>query len=166
VAAGRLELVGGMDVMPDVVKPGGELFVRQVQYGKRYCREHLGVEITVAWLLDTFGHHPQMPQLLRQAGVESFGLCRGVPNDLLPSEFLWRGIDGSEIPAFWLPGFYGLFYGPPQQPSEFAKFFRQRFDYLNPHARGAERVGLAGVGVCEPGGDVPPLVGEVNRQAD
>src|SRR5579859_755647 len=29
VAAGRLQIVGGMDVMPDVVKPGGELFVRQ-----------------------------------------------------------------------------------------------------------------------------------------
>src|SRR6266567_1308751 len=40
VAQGRLEIVGGMDVMPDDVKPGGELFVRQMQYGKRYCREH------------------------------------------------------------------------------------------------------------------------------
>src|SRR5882672_461855 len=97
VAEGRLEIVGGMDVMPDDVKPGGELFVRQMQYGKRYCREHLGVEITVAWLLDTFGHHPQMPQLLRQAGFKSFWFCRGVPNNDLPSEFLWRGIDGTEI---------------------------------------------------------------------
>src|SRR5215813_2042782 len=67
VAEGRLEIVGGMDVMPDEVKPGGELFVRQMQYGKRYCREELGVEVTVAWFLDTFGHHAQMPQLLHQA---------------------------------------------------------------------------------------------------
>src|SRR5438132_4533212 len=29
VAEGRLEIVGGMDVMRDDVKPGGELFVRQ-----------------------------------------------------------------------------------------------------------------------------------------
>src|SRR5437667_6080870 len=34
VAEGRLEIVGGMDVMPDDVKPGGELFIRQMQYGK------------------------------------------------------------------------------------------------------------------------------------
>src|SRR6266851_7658341 len=108
VAEGRLEIVGGMDVMPDDVKPGGELFVRQMQYGKRYCREQLGVDVKVAWFLDTFGHHPQLPQLLRQAGFESFWFCRGVPNDNLPSEFHWRGIDGTEIPAFWLPGFYGL----------------------------------------------------------
>src|SRR6266446_1663633 len=45
VKEGRLQIVGGMDVMPDDVKPGGELFVRQMMYGKRYCREQLGVEV-------------------------------------------------------------------------------------------------------------------------
>jgi alpha-mannosidase len=151
---------------PDVVKPGGELFVRQMQYGKRYCHEDLGVEVTTAWLLDTFGHHPQMPQLLRQAGYKSFWFCRGVPNDRLPSEFLWQGIDGTEIPAFWLPGFYGLFYGPPRHFPEFRTFFQQRFDSLNPHACGAERVGLAGIDVSEPEDYVPPLIAEFNRQPD
>jgi alpha-mannosidase len=166
VAQGRLQIVGGMDVMPDVVKPGGELFVRQMQFGKRYCREQLGADVNVAWLLDTFGHHPQLPQLLRLAGYKSFWFCRGVPNHDLPSEFLWRGIDGTEIPAFWLPGFYGLFYGPPRQPAEFAKFFRQRFNSLNRYARGPERVGLAGVDVSEPEEYVPPLIEQFNRRTD
>src|SRR5579871_6514538 len=164
VAEGRLGIVGGMDVMPDVVKPGGELFVRQMVYGKRYCREQLGVDVTVAWLLDTFGHHPQLPQLLKLAGYKSFWFCRGVPNNNLLSEFFWRGIDGTEIPAFWLPGFYGLFYGPPRQPEEFAKFFEDRFNSLSPHIGGAERVGLAGVDVSEPEDYVPPLVEQFNRQ--
>ncbi len=166
VAGGRLEIVGGMDVMPDVVKPGGELFVRQMQFGKRYCREQLGVDVTVAWLLDTFGHHPQLPQLLRLAGYKSFWFCRGVPSNDLPSEFLWRGIDGTEMPAFWLPGFYGLFFGPPRQSAEFAKFFHHRFDSLTPHVPGPERVGLAGVDVSEPEDYVPPLIEQFNRQAD
>jgi alpha-mannosidase len=166
VAEGRLEIVGGMDVMPDVVKPGGELFVRQMQYGKRFCRDELGVEVTVAWLLDTFGHHPQMPQLLRRAGFESFWFCRGVPRDEMPSEFRWRGIDGTEIPAFWLPGFYGLFYGPPREPTAFAQFFEERFGWLDPHATGNERVGLAGVDVSEPEDYVPPLVTQFNQRAD
>src|SRR5205809_3430189 len=164
VAEGRLELVGGMDVMPDVVKPGGELFVRQMQYGQRYCREQFGRGVTVAWLLDTFGHHPQMPQLLRQAGFESFWFCRGVPHDKLPSEFRWRGIDGTEIPVFWLPGFYGLFYGPPRSLPEFTKFFQGRFDRLTPHAAGPERVGLAGVDVSEPEDYVPPLIRQFNDE--
>src|SRR5437867_5933150 len=155
-----------MDVMPDDVKPGGELFVRQVQYGKQYCRDKLGVDVTVGWFLDTFGHHQQMPQILRLAGYKSFWFCRGVPHNRLPSEFRWQGIDGTEIPAFWLPGFYGLFYGPPRQSAEFTKFFQSRFDSLTPHARGAERVGLAGVDVSEPEDYVPPLVEQFNRLAD
>ena len=166
IAEGRLEIVGGMDVMPDDVKPGGELFVRQIQYGKRYCREKLGVDVTTGWFLDTFGHHPQMPQLLRLAGYKSFWFCRGVPNNQLPSEFHWQGIDGTEIPAFWLPGFYGLFYGPPRDLAGFTRFFRERFDSLNAHARGMERVGLAGVDVSEPEAYVPPLIEQFNRQTN
>src|SRR5439155_8960067 len=91
ISEGRLEIVGGMDVMPDDVKPGGELFVRQMHYGKRYCREKLGVEVTTGWFLDTFGHHPQMPQLLALAGYKSFWFCRGLPHNRLPSEFRWQG---------------------------------------------------------------------------
>jgi len=166
VAEGRLEIVGGMDVMPDDVKQGGELFVRQMQYGKNYCKEQLGVDVKVAWLIDTFGHHPQMPQLLRQAGFESFWFCRGVPHRNLPSEFHWRGIDGTEIPAFWLPGFYGLLYGPPRDLPGFTRFYQQRYNSLNKHARGSERVGLGGVDVSEPEDYVPALVASFNAQSE
>src|SRR6478672_1388474 len=43
---GRLQLVLGLDVMPDVNMPGGETFIRQMQYGKGYYRRKLGVEVT------------------------------------------------------------------------------------------------------------------------
>lgn len=162
VHEGRLALVGGMDVMPDDVKPGGELFVRQMQYGKGYFKDQLGVDVTTAWMLDTFGHHPQMPQLLRQAGFTSFWFCRGVAHDSGPSEFLWQGIDGTTIPAFWLPGFYGLFWGPPNNEAGFSKFFTDRYHALDPHALPSERVGLAGVDVSEPEAHVPPLVDQFN----
>src|SRR5207247_231140 len=88
------------------------------------------------------------------------------PRDPLPSDFLWRGIAGTDTPAFWLPGFYGLFYGPPRQLPDFAKCFDKRFDSLTPRARGPERVGLAGVDVSEPEDYVPPLVAAFNRQSD
>ncbi len=71
VEEGRLAIVGGTDVMPDVNMPGGESFVRQVLYGKGYFRQKLGVDVTVGWQLDTFGHHPQMPQLLKLGGYNS-----------------------------------------------------------------------------------------------
>src|ERR1700689_2147847 len=46
VAEGRLQLVLGMDVMPDVNMPGGETFIRQILYGKGYYREQLSVDVT------------------------------------------------------------------------------------------------------------------------
>lgn len=166
LAEGRLEIAGGMDVMPDDVKTGGEALIRQIQYGKRYCREQLGIDVKVAWLLDTFGHNAQLPQLLRGAGYTSFYAARGVPREETPMEFRWRGLDGTEIPTVWLPGSYGLFYWPPNKPAEFARFFRDRYATLDRYATGQERAGLAGVDVSEPEQHVVPLVRGFNQAAD
>src|SRR3954466_12856567 len=77
VAEGRLQIVCGLNVMPDDNMPSGESFVRQMLYAKGYCRQELGVDVKVGWMLDTFGHHAQMPQLLRLAGYNSFWFFRG-----------------------------------------------------------------------------------------
>src|SRR5262249_17376797 len=107
VREGRLELVGGMDIMPDVNIPSGESIVRQMLYGKGHYRDKLGKDVTVGWNIDSFGHNAQMPQLLRLAGYNSYWFQRGVPGSGTRSEFLWEGIDGTRIPAFWLPMSYG-----------------------------------------------------------
>ena len=134
VREGRLAIVGGTDVMPDVNMPGGESFVRQVLYGKGYFRQKLGLDVTVGWQLDTFGHHPQMPQLLKLGGYKSFWIQRGVADPNTPSEFLWEGIDGSQVPAFWLPHSYAVTYGSPADLPAFVDFFKQRFDALGPYS--------------------------------
>ena len=79
IAEGRLQIVGALDVMPDDNMPGGETFVRQIQYGKGYCRDKLGVDVTTGWLVDTFGHHAQLPQLMALGGFKTFWFVRGVP---------------------------------------------------------------------------------------
>lgn len=162
IREGRLELVGGMDVMPDEVKPSGELLVRQIQYAKSYCRQALGLDIDVAWLLDTFGHTPQLPQILSESNFKSVWFCRGIPNDREPSEFNWKGLDGTAFPAVWLPGFYGKFWGPPHDLPGFTKFFTQRYSELDPNAAAGARVGLAGVDVSEPEDYVTPLIRQFN----
>lgn len=166
VAEGRLQLVGGIDTMHDNNMPGGESIVRQMLYGKGYYREKLGVDVKVGWALDTFGHNAQMPQLLKLGGYQSYWFRRGVPTMDLPAEFLWKGIDGTEIPAFWLAYSYGLFWGSPRNLLEFTGFFRERFDALARHARGSDRVGLAGADVSEPEEHLPPLVKEFNAAQD
>jgi alpha-mannosidase len=164
VGEGRLAIVCGNDVMLDVNMPGGESYVRQVLYGKGYFRKMLGVDVTIGWALDTFGHHAQMPQLLKLGGYKSYWFFRGVPDWKTPSEFIWEGIDGSRIPAFWLPHAYGLLYGSPNTLPEFSKFFKERFDMLAPFARGRGRVGLAGGDVTEPEEHQVAMVEQFNRQ--
>src|SRR5436305_399174 len=53
VAEGRLQIVCGLNIMPDDNMPSGESFVRQLLYAKGYSREALGVDVKVGWLLDT-----------------------------------------------------------------------------------------------------------------
>ena len=167
VREGRLQIVGGLDIMPDDNMPGGESFVRQMLYAKGYCRQQLGVDVKVGWLLDTFGHHAQMPQILKLAGYNSFWFFRGVEDrKTMPSEFLWQGLDGTRIPAFWLPFAYGHLYGSPKDLPRFTDFMKKRYDALTPFSRGADRVGLAGVDVSEPELHVAGLTEDFNRQTN
>jgi alpha-mannosidase len=163
IAEGRLQLVGGMDNMPDDNMPPGELFVRNILYGKGYTRDKLGVEITSGWLLDTFGHNAQLPQLLKLGGFHSLWFSRGVSSLDVPSEFFWEGLDGTKIPAFWLPAGYGLLYESPKTFPEFSDFLKSRFDLLTPFSRGPNRVGLSGADVSAPEEHVPSLVSEFNK---
>ncbi|MGP0070264.1 MAG: alpha-mannosidase [Isosphaeraceae bacterium] len=164
LAEGRLQLAGALDVMPDDNMPGGETFIRQMQYGKGYYRDKLGVDVTSGWLLDTFGHHAQIPQLLALGGYKSFWFFRGVPRQDFPSEFVWEGLDGTRIPAFWLPQGYGLFYPNPKDPAEFRQAAIARFNALNPNSKGAaDRVGQSGADVSEPEEHLVPNVDAFNK---
>src|SRR3984885_395255 len=162
-AEGRLQLVGALDVMPDDNMPGGETFIRQMQYGKGYYRKKLGVDVTAGWLIDTFGHHAQLPQLLTKGGFKTFWFVRGVPRQDFPSEFFWEGIDGTRIASIYLPHSYAIMYGSPNDTAKFKAFARSRFDMLSPSSHGPDRVGLSGPDVAEPEEQLAPRVEEFNR---
>lgn len=164
VREGRLQIVGGADVMHDNNMPGPESIVHQLLYGKTYYRNALGVDVTTGWAIDTFGHNAQMPQILKLAGFQSYWFRRGVPSLNLPSEFLWRGIDGTAIPAFWLPHGYGMFHDAPANALQFAAFAKDRFASLTPYARGNDRVALAGADVSDPEEYLPGMVQQFNRE--
>lgn len=166
VREGRLQIVGGTNTMLDANIPAGESMVRQMLYGKSYFKEKLGVNVTVGWALDTFGHNAQMPQILKLAGYKSYWFQRGVPNLEVPSDWIWEGIDGSQIPAFYLPKGYGLLGQTPDNIDEFKALLKSRFDSLTPWSNGKERVGLASLDVADPVESVPVLVKEFQHQND
>ncbi|AEI40325.1 glycoside hydrolase family 38 C-terminal domain-containing protein [Paenibacillus mucilaginosus] len=96
VQQGRLEMVGGMASTLETNLPHGECLVRNQALGLKWTKENLGVDVQTAWLIDTFGIHAQIPQLLR-----GFGFGRLMANRFGGNKnhdvFIARGIDGSEV---------------------------------------------------------------------
>ncbi|HVN00334.1 MAG TPA: glycoside hydrolase family 38 C-terminal domain-containing protein [Caulobacteraceae bacterium] len=100
VAAGRWEPVGGLWVEPDINMPSGESLVRQALYGQRYFERTFGQRHTAAWLPDTFGFTPALPQILKGAGLTSLYTVKigwSETNRFPHSRFWWQGIDGTRL---------------------------------------------------------------------
>jgi alpha-mannosidase len=100
VASGHIVPVGGMWVEADGNLPSGEAWVRQLYYGKTFCRDEFGYDVTVGWLPDTFGFSPALPQLHKLAGLDSFAtqkLCWNETNTMPHHTFWWEGTDGSRL---------------------------------------------------------------------
>ena len=102
VAEGRLEPVGGMWVEPDCQMTGGESLARQLLYGQTYFRRVFDRTCEVAWLPDTFGFTPALPQLLALAGISGFFTTKLNWNEETPFPhdlFHWQGLDGTRVLA-------------------------------------------------------------------
>jgi len=100
VDAGRWEPVGGLWVEPDINMPSGESLVRQALYGQLYFQRTFGKRHTAAWLPDTFGFTPALPQILMGAGLTSLYTVKigwSETNRFPHTRFWWQGIDGSRL---------------------------------------------------------------------
>jgi len=85
--------------------PIGEILVRDIIMGKKYCREKFDKEVPVAWAADGFGLNAQMPQIYKKSGYRWLAFRRGLPKTIgyRVSEFNWEGLDGSSILSHWMP---------------------------------------------------------------
>ncbi len=102
--SGRLA-VGPWMILMDEFMVSGETMVRDLQLGMARATE-LGGAMPVGYLPDMFGHVAQMPQLLRQAGLEHAVVWRGVPAAVTETAFWWEAPDGSRVRAEYLYGSY------------------------------------------------------------
>ncbi|AOY81662.1 alpha-mannosidase [Moorena producens JHB] len=106
VAAGRWEIVGGMWVEPELNLIDGESIVRQILYAQRYVQKTFGQLSTVAWVTDSFGFCWQLPQLLKQGGIDYFVTQKLHWNDTTKfpyGAFWWQSPDGSQIFSLMSP---------------------------------------------------------------
>ncbi len=162
VAQGRLPLEGAMHVMPDVNIPCGESLIRQVLYGRAFFQGELGVDAKCAWLLDSFGFHPQIPQVLAGCGYEWNIIQRGTTAEM-PADFLWQGIDGTRLTVHCMPLGYAVFWGAPTSFHEFKRFADRKLQYLSRQSRHQCMLALTGADITPPDLHLPAMVEQYNE---
>jgi alpha-mannosidase len=106
VGKGRLH-IGPWYVQPDEFLVSGEALIRNLLFGEQ-TGEKLGGCAKVGWLPDTFGHVAQLPQILRNFGIDNFIFSRGLGDQALtcPSAFWWVAPNGSRVLALHQTGGY------------------------------------------------------------
>ncbi|MEI9995557.1 MAG: glycoside hydrolase family 38 C-terminal domain-containing protein [Rhizomicrobium sp.] len=106
VASGQWIPIGGSWVEPDCNLPSGEAMCRQFLYGQRYFERTFGARARVFWNPDVFGYAGQLPQLMREAGMDRFLTQKLSWNRFTAPphhSFHWRGIDGSAVLTHFPP---------------------------------------------------------------
>ena len=105
VKEGRWEVEGAMWVEADCNLCSGESLVRQILYGKRFFKNEFDVDSKVLWLPDVFGYSAALPQILQKSGVDKFITSKigwNETNRLPYDTFWWKGIDGTDIFAYFM----------------------------------------------------------------
>jgi alpha-mannosidase len=118
IKEGRWEPMGGMWVESDCNITGAESLARQFLLGRQYYDEKFdGKDSKVVWLPDTFGFPWQMPQLMKQAGIEYFATAKlswNQYNRMPYDSFWWQGLDGTstltQLVTTSKPGWWGATY--------------------------------------------------------
>lgn len=105
ISENKIEIADGQYVMADPMIPSGEILIREILRGKLYCQEKFDKPVHVAWAADGFGLNAQMPQIYKKSGYKWLAFRRGLPKSIgyRVSEFIWEGLDGSQIITHWMP---------------------------------------------------------------
>ncbi|MCO5195789.1 MAG: hypothetical protein M9930_21220 [Anaerolineae bacterium] len=126
VSTGCLQ-IGPYYCQPDWKLTGGELLLRNLMYGQEDIGR-FGGTMKTGWMVDTFGHISQSPQIHRLFGIDSVFVWRGVPE--LEPYFNWFGADGSQLLTINLFGGYRNLYGVSHAPEVALRRLKAEIDKL------------------------------------
>lgn len=109
-------IVGPWYLQNDFYLTSGEATIRNLIEGRRISAAY-GVQSKAGYAPDQFGNISQLPQILRNFGIDNVIFGRGYTftekdeagnhrHKSMPSEFLWRGPDGTEALAIHMRYWY------------------------------------------------------------
>jgi mannosylglycerate hydrolase len=164
-SAGRLT-IGPWYILMDEFLVSGETIVRNLQAGIRRATAFGGV-MEVGYLPDMFGHISQMPQILKEAGLERTVVWRGVPSTVDRSAFDWASPDGSEVRAEYLVAGYGNGAALPKDAKAVLRRLRSLVEEFAPFLRPGDPLLLMnGTDHLRPQPWLGSVVAEVNGMQD
>lgn len=161
VREGRLYITCGMYSMADMNMPSGESLARQFLRGVGYCRDVLGVDIEIGWTLDSFGHPPTTPQLIKQAGFKYHAFAR--VTDFACKDFIWRAPDKSEILCHHMPFSYGGIGGARETREAFDNAIISRAAELRKFSASDALLLAEGIDLGAPDFGIPARIAEFNK---
>ncbi len=100
VAEGKISVANGGAALVRPNNCGDELFIRNMQRGKDVLEEKTGGKGRSFLNADTGFGHGQLPQILKNGGYDLYRFyrpCMALDLKGIPREFIYKGIDGSEI---------------------------------------------------------------------
>lgn len=102
VKEGRWDICEGWWNQPDCYTACGESYVRQSLYGQYYLYENFGKFATSAFNVDSFGHSPMLPQILKKSGINNYCFVRPEKKhvSLKSPLFKWKSPDGSVVNTY------------------------------------------------------------------
>lgn len=122
LADGRIEVMGGTYNEPSTNLTGPETTIRNLVHGMGFQRDVMGADPATAWQLDVFGHDPQFPGMVADAGLSSSSWARGPHHQWGPaqggpdnggvdrmqfaSEFEWISPSGRGLLTHYMPAHY------------------------------------------------------------
>jgi alpha-mannosidase len=119
LSQGRVEVMGGTYNEPSTNLTDAETTIRNLVAGMGFQRDIMGAAPATAWQLDVFGHDPQFPGLVADAGLSSSAWARGPFHQWGPmadrgdprrmqfaSEFEWIAPSGRGLLTHYMPAHY------------------------------------------------------------
>lgn len=136
--------VGPWYTQTDLLLVHGESIYRNLYYGIKRAKE-FGEPMLIGYAPDTFGHASQMPQIYDQFDIHATVFWRGFSElKAEKSDFVWKGIDGTEITGVNLAtGYQGAKYLENDMPGLETRM-KKIMDVLDNYSSGDQRLIMNG----------------------
>ena len=108
IANSRWHIPGGWYVQPDCNLISESSFKKHIELGKSFFRRTFSVEVNVGFNVDSFGHSASIPDILVDAGYDSYVMMRPMQHEMALPEpiFIWEGNGGGEVMTWRIPRSY------------------------------------------------------------